>query len=68
MGLEVKECIEINILECIRNVFIKYKENVVIVSNIVYVLNVLCFLVMVNEWISVVFVSYGINEVFFIGF
>lgn len=57
VGLEVKVCIEIKMFECIKKVFNRFNENVEIVSSIVYVLNVLCFLVIVNECISVVLVS-----------
>lgn len=67
-GLEVKVCIEISILECIRKVFSRYREKVVMVSSIVQVWKLFCFLVIVRECSSVVFISYGINEVFFIGF
>lgn len=67
-GLEVKVCIEVSMLEWIRKVFSRFREKVVIVSSMVQFLNMLCFLVIVSEWISVVLISQGMKEVFFIGF
>lgn len=68
VGLDVNVCIDISMLECMRKVFNRYNEKVLIVSSNVYVLKLVCCLVIVSECISVVFISYGINEVFFIGF
>lgn len=68
VGLDVNVCIDISMLECMRKVFSRYNEKALIVSSNVYVLKLVCCLVIVSECISVVFISYGINEVFFIGF
>lgn len=67
-GLIVNVCIDVSMFECMRNVLSRLSENVKMVSSVVYVWNMLCFFVIVNEWISVVLVSYGMNDVFLIGF
>lgn len=68
VGLDVNACIDISTSERTRKVFNRYNEKVLIVSSNVYVLKLARCLVIVSECISVVFISYGINEAFFIGF
>lgn len=67
-GLVVNECMLVSMFECIRKVFSSDSVNVVMVSSSVQLVKLLCFLVIVWEWISVVLVSYGRKLVFFIGF